>query len=69
MDRMTLKAARVNAGYTMDEAAQKLCISRNTLWNWEHGKSFPDVRDAVKICDLYGKRYDDISFVPRLTES
>ena len=41
MTRITLKAARVNAGYSQEEAAILLNISPYTLSNWERGVSMP----------------------------
>ena len=64
MQQMTLKAARVNAGYGQKEAAKRLGIANKTLSHWENGKSFPTVDMAKKICDLYSVEYNDISFLP-----
>lgn len=50
---ISLKAARVNAGLTIQEAAKALGICRNTLMNYECGKSTPGVKMAQKIEDLY----------------
>lgn len=63
MTRITLKAARVNAGYSQKEAAQILNISNKTLCNWENGKTFPDQPMIEKLCALYGVTYDMIIFV------
>lgn len=41
--KVTLKAARINAGLTQAEAAQKLNVSKDSISNWERGKTFPDV--------------------------
>ena len=62
MIRMSLKAARVNAGLSQKEAAKKLGISNKTLCNWENGKTFPDQPMIEKICSLYGIAYDMIDF-------
>ena len=40
---ITLKAARVNAGFNQKEAAIMLKISEYTLSNYERGISYPDV--------------------------
>ena len=61
---ITLKAARVNRNMTQSEAAEKLGISKDTLRNWEQGKSFPDVKAIKQIEALYGLSYNDISFLP-----
>lgn len=63
MAQITLKAARVNAGYTQKKAAEILDISNKTLCNWENGKTFPDQPMIEKLCALYGVTYDMILFV------
>lgn len=62
--KITLKAARINAGYTQKQAADELDVSKDTISNWERGKNFPDVLDLKKIEDLYGVPYKDIIFLP-----
>ena len=64
MPKITLSAARVNAGYSQKEAAELLGISNKTLCNWENGKTFPDQPMIEKICKLYGVTYDMINFAP-----
>lgn len=65
MVKLTLKAARVNAGYSQKEAAKLLGISNVTLCNWENGTSFPNAQQIDKICELYGVSYDNLIFLPR----
>lgn len=36
---ITLRAARVNAGYTQMEAANKIGVSKESISNWERGVS------------------------------
>jgi transcriptional regulator with XRE-family HTH domain len=64
MLKITLEAARVNAGYTQKESAKLLRISNKTLQNWESGRSFPDADKIAKICELYDIPYDNINFLP-----
>lgn len=64
MTKMSLKAARINAGYTQRQAAALLKISITTLIKWEQGRTFPKASAIEKICDMYGVHYDDISFLP-----
>lgn len=61
---VTLEAARVNAGYKQNEAAEKLGITPETLCRWEKGKSFPNVKQITEIEKLYGLTYADIKFLP-----
>jgi transcriptional regulator with XRE-family HTH domain len=62
--KITLSAARVNAGYSQKKAAELLGISNKTLCRWENCKSFPDQPMIEKICNLYGVTYDMINFAP-----
>ena len=65
MAQMTLKAARVNSGYTQKEAARYLNVSNKTLCNWEHGRSFPKASQIEAICYLYKVSYDELIFLPK----
>ena len=62
MEKMSLKALRVNMKMTQEEASKKLDISQKTLSNWENGATFPDQQAIEKICELYGVAYDRINF-------
>ena len=62
MGRITLKAARVNAGFTQKEAAKALNISNKTLHKWESGKAVPKADKIDAICKLYQTPYDHIIF-------
>ncbi len=64
MNKITLSAARVNAGYSQKAAAELLDISNKTLCNWEKGKTFPEQPMIEKLCNLYGVTYDMINFAP-----
>ena len=60
---ITLKSARINAGLTQEEAAKLIGITKDTLGNYERGKSFPDVPVIKKIEDVYGIPYSSIKFL------
>ena len=62
--KISLRAARVNAGYSQKEAADLLGISNKTLGNWENGITFPPVDKIPAICQLYGVSYDNLNFLP-----
>lgn len=61
---ITLKAARVNAGLTQAEAAEKMNVTKEIISNWERGRSFPNVVAIKKIEEAYGIPYADIIFLP-----
>ena len=62
--KISLRAARVNAGYSQKEAARLLNISNKTLGSWEKGITFPPVDKIPDICRLYGVSYDNLNFLP-----
>jgi transcriptional regulator with XRE-family HTH domain len=64
MFKISLAAARVNAGYSQKEAAKLLGVSNKTLCGWENGTSFPNSLQIEKICNFYGLPYDCINFLP-----
>ena len=65
MPQITLKAARVNAGFTQEKAAELLHVAPKTIVWWEAGRRFPTVDKVYEICKLYNVKFDDISFLPK----
>lgn len=63
--KITLKAARVNANLTLDDAANELHITRQTLSNYENGITSPTVEKLIEICHLYKVRIESILFLPK----
>ena len=55
-----LKNARVQAGLTQEQVAEKVMVSRQTISNWENGKSLPDIVSIMKLSDLYQISIDDL---------
>ena len=62
MAKMTMRAARINAGLTQKHAAKEIGVSNKTLGLWEAGVRFPNAEKIGIICDLYGVTYDDITW-------
>lgn len=60
--RISLKAARVNAGYSQRKAAKLLKICVSSLQNYEAGKVAPSWDVVKRIEDLYGIPADNIFF-------
>jgi transcriptional regulator with XRE-family HTH domain len=58
--KITLKAARVNAGLTQEQVREKTGIARSTLMRWERDGSSIQVRDLEALCKLYGTPMDCI---------
>ncbi len=64
--KITLEAARVNAGLTQKESAEKLGVSTKTLQNYESGESVPKWDMVQRIGELYSFPTDFIFFGPVL---
>lgn len=62
--KVSLRAARVNAGYLQSDVAEKLNIGLRTVQNWESGKTSPRADQMPAICALYNCTADDIIFLP-----
>ena len=62
--RLTLKAARVNAGFTQADAANQLGINKGTLVNYEKYRTIPDIETAKAMASLYGVSVNDLIFLP-----
>lgn len=56
--RISIKAARVNAGLTQREVAKTLGVSRETIINWEKGKTFPKSNQKKKLSELFNLSED-----------
>lgn len=62
MLKITLKAARVNAGYSQTQAAKMLGVAVSTLKNWETGRTFPNQPKIEKMCEIYNVPFDALFF-------
>ena len=42
-----IKNARIQKGYTQEQVAEELLVTRQTISNWENGKSLPDIISII----------------------
>lgn len=61
--KISIRAARVNAGLSQGDAAEKLGVHKSTISNWEREKTYPNAMEIKKICEVYGVPYDMIIFL------
>lgn len=61
--KISLAAARVNAGMTQAEVAKILHKTPQTIVNWENGRSLIDMANFTVLCELY-KIPQSFIFVP-----
>ena len=57
---MKLKDARIQAGLTQEQVAEKIMVSRQTISNWENGKSLPDIVSIMNLSNLYQISIDEL---------
>ena len=55
-----LKAARINAEKTQEEAGAYVGKTKATIANYESDTSIPDIETAMKLAEFYGLTVDDI---------
>lgn len=55
-----LKLRRNELGLTQDQVAEKLGITRQTMSNWENGRSYPDIERIVRLSDIYQLSLDEL---------
>lgn len=62
MIKITLSAARINAGYNQREAADLIGVSRATVQSWEQYKTSPSVEQAEQLSSIYNLPLENIIF-------
>ena len=55
-----IKEQRIKLEMTQANVAQELFTTRQTISNWEKGKSYPDLDMLIKISDLYHVPIDSL---------
>ena len=53
MEKLTMKALRVNAGLSQREVAKAIGITPGTLCRWERGQSAPPFDKVLALAELY----------------
>lgn len=53
-----LRELREDNGYTQDEIAEKLNLTRQSISNYEKGNSDPSLDNLVKLADIYNCSVD-----------
>lgn len=55
-----LKQRRLGLKLTQEEVAEKMGITRQTMSNWENGKSYPDIERVIRLAELYQLSLDEL---------
>ena len=56
----SLSKSRKKSGYSQEEVAEKLGVSRQTISKWELNETLPDLYQSKKLANLYNISLDDL---------
>lgn len=54
----TIKNLRQNMGLSQEELADAVYVTRQTVSNWENGKSYPDINSLLLLANFFGVSLD-----------
>ena len=57
---LKLKQTRLAANLTQEALAEKVGVSRQTISNWENGRSYPDIVSIIVLSDVYDITLDSL---------
>lgn len=63
--KITLAAARVNAGYTVKEASRFIGVTPSAMSNYESGVRELKVNRLIVLLDKYNVKFEDLTFAKR----
>ena len=55
-----LRNARTRSGFTQEKAAEEIGVARQTIYNWENEKSYPDIVSVIRLSTLYSVSLDEL---------
>ncbi|QGQ93895.1 XRE family transcriptional regulator [Paenibacillus psychroresistens] len=55
-----LKNERKNKGWSQEELAEKLFVSRQSVSKWENDQNYPSIEIIIKVSDLFGVTIDEL---------
>lgn len=62
---MQLLTLRTKAGWSQEFVARQMEVSRQTVMNWEDGKSVPMADKAVKLARMFGVTVEELMEVDK----
>jgi len=58
----SIKKLRKEKNMTQDALAEKLCVTRQAVSNWEMGKTQPDVETLTRLAEIFGVSVERIIY-------
>lgn len=53
-----LKLYRKQNGFTQEQVAERLNVSRQAVAKWERGETLPDIESCIALAEMYGTSLD-----------
>ena len=65
-----IKQHRATLNLSQEELAEQIYVTRQTLSNWENGKTYPDVNSLLRLSDVFGVTLDELvkGDIPKMKE-
>lgn len=57
---LKLKKRRQEKNLTQEQVCEKIHVSRQTISNWENGRSYPDIISVMMLSDIYEISLDEL---------
>ncbi len=58
---MNIKHFRKRCGFTQEQLAEKLSVTRQTLAKWENGEASPTIDDCIRMADIFDITVNDLA--------
>ena len=58
---MNIKHFRKRCGFTQEQLAEKLSVTRQTLAKWENGEASPTIEDCIRMADIFDITVNDLA--------
>lgn len=55
-----IKRRRDALGLSQEELGEKIFVTRQSVSNWENGKTYPDLQSLLRLGDLFGLSLDEL---------
>src|SRR5450631_3902618 len=65
MERTKLATARYEKGWSQEEVAERVGVTRNTFSKWERGVVTPYPFHIHRLCKLFEKTTEELDLLPR----
>lgn len=55
-----IKRQRTRLGLSQEELADRIFVTRQSVSNWENGRTYPDLQSLLRLSDLFGLSLDEL---------